>query len=128
KAVVAWDVELGVLGKKWRLLLAVAKALVIAADVAGSVLPAAPAGERKPAWIRDELTRTDPEAAARVVRQRLRDAELRPFQQRVRDSDAPVVLVQAGCGGGKTIAAYAWAAKQHPGRRLWITYPTTGTT
>lgn len=128
KAVVAWDVGRDRLGGKWQLLLAVAKALVIAADVAGSALPAAGAGERKPAWIRDELTRTDPEAAARVVTQRLGGDDLRPFQRRVRDSDAPVVLVQAGCGGGKTIAAYAWAAKQHPGRRLWVTYPTTGTT
>ncbi|MGZ3460824.1 MAG: CRISPR-associated helicase Cas3', partial [Archangium sp.] len=28
---------------------------------------------------------------------------------------------------GKTVAAYAWAARQHPGRQLWLTYPTTGT-
>lgn len=126
-AVVDWDASLA-LGPKWRLLLAVAKALVITADVAGSALPAAASHERKPQWIRDQLGRCDPAAAARVVRHRLGGNALRPFQARVRDGSAPVVLVQAGCGGGKTIAAYAWAAAQHPGRRLWITYPTTGTT
>jgi CRISPR-associated endonuclease/helicase Cas3 len=25
------------------------------------------------------------------------------------------------------VAAYAWAARQHAGRQLWLTYPTTGT-
>lgn len=130
RAVDDWDEQLGqALGRRWWRLLSVAKALVIAADVAGSALPSASsAHEHKPRWILGQLERSDPDAMARVVRQRLGDHELRPFQQRVRDSSAPVVLVQAGCGGGKTIAAYAWAAEQHPGRRLWITYPTTGTT
>ncbi len=130
RAVDDWDERLGQeLGRRWWRLVSVAKALVIAADVAGSAQPLARfTHERKPQWIRDELDRSDVTAAARVVEARLGDRSLRPFQQRVRDSNAPVVLVQAGCGGGKTAAAYAWAAKQHAGRRLWITYPTTGTT
>jgi CRISPR-associated endonuclease/helicase Cas3 len=36
-------------------------------------------------------------------------------------------LARAGCGSGKTAAAYQWAADQHVGRQLWVTYPTTGT-
>ena len=38
-----------------------------------------------------------------------------------------MTLVEAGCGSGKTVAAYMWAAQQHVGRRLWFCYPTTGT-
>jgi CRISPR-associated endonuclease/helicase Cas3 len=130
RAVDDWDERVGQeLGRSWLRLLSVAKALVIAADVAGSALPTArSAQERKPQWILDQLDRRDDEAAARVVQTRLVGRALRPFQKRVQDCDAPVVLVQAGCGGGKTVAAYAWAARQHPGRRFWITYPTTGTT
>jgi CRISPR-associated endonuclease/helicase Cas3 len=129
-AIVDWDERLGQeLGRRWWRLLSVAKALVIAADVAGSAQPSARSPhERKPQWIREELGRGDTDAVAHVVEARLGGRPLRPFQERVRDSDAPVVLVQAGCGGGKTVAAYAWAAREHPGRRLWITYPTTGTT
>jgi CRISPR-associated endonuclease/helicase Cas3 len=52
---------------------------------------------------------------------------LRPFQAEVAASTSPITFVRAGCGTGKTLAAYQWAAEQHPTRQLWITYPTTGT-
>ena len=35
--------------------------------------------------------------------------------------------VKAGCGTGKTVAAYLRAAKRYVGRRLYFCYPTTGT-
>ena len=35
--------------------------------------------------------------------------------------------MKAGCGTGKTVAAYLWAAANHPTRRLYFCYPTTGT-
>lgn len=109
-----------------RKLLALAKALVLDADVAGSALPRA--GE-KPAWIRQQLTRrADRAQLESIVTKRLNGAPPRPFQETVAGSAAPVTLVRAGCGTGKTAAAYLWAARQHPGRQLWITYPTTGTT
>jgi len=38
-----------------------------------------------------------------------------------------VTLLEAGCGTGKTLAAYLWARDQIEGRRLWFCYPTTGT-
>jgi CRISPR-associated endonuclease/helicase Cas3 len=53
---------------------------------------------------------------------------MRPFQRAVAASSASVTFVRAGCGSGKTLAAYAWAAKNHGGRQLWMLYPTTGTT
>ena len=38
-----------------------------------------------------------------------------------------MTFVKAGCGTGKTLAAYMWAAKNYPLRRLYFCYPTTGT-
>lgn len=106
-------------------LLAVAKALVLAADVAGSALPRS--GE-KHAWVGQQLSRPrSAEALLSVVERRLKGRPLRPFQEAVAQGRAPVTLVRAGCGSGKTAAAYAWAARQHPGRQLWLTYPTMGT-
>lgn len=35
--------------------------------------------------------------------------------------------MRAGCGTGKTVAAYLWAARQAAGRKLFFCYPTTGT-
>nr|WP_225937829.1 CRISPR-associated helicase Cas3' [Myxococcus sp. RHSTA-1-4] len=106
-------------------LLAVAKALVLAADVAGSALPRS--GE-KHGWVGQQLSRPrSAEGLLSVVERRLGGRPLRPFQEAVAHSRAPVTLVRAGCGSGKTAAAYAWAARQHPGRQLWLTYPTMGT-
>jgi len=108
-----------------RRLLAVAKALVLDADVAGSALARS---EESLAWIERQLgQRADRERLEAVVAARLGEALPRPFQRSVAESEAPVTLVRAGCGSGKTAAAYLWAARQHAGRQLWVTYPTTGT-
>jgi CRISPR-associated endonuclease/helicase Cas3 len=107
-------------------LLALAKALVLDADVAGSALPK---GGEKVSWIGAELARrSDSARLLGIAERRLGGKAPRPFQTRVAASDAPVTLVTAGCGSGKTIAAYLWAARHHAGRQLWVTYPTTGTT
>jgi CRISPR-associated endonuclease/helicase Cas3 len=106
-------------------LLPIAKAMVLDADVAGSALPRAQA---RPTWIADQLgQRASRDDLEDLVRRRLGNATLRPFQRAVAASTAPVTLARAGCGTGKTVAAYQWAAAQHPGRQLWVTYPTTGT-
>ncbi|ATB51321.1 CRISPR-associated helicase/endonuclease Cas3 [Corallococcus macrosporus] len=106
-------------------LLAVCKALVLAADVAGSALPRS--GERQD-WVDRQLTAPHPgEALLAVVERRLAGRMPRPFQEAVARCAAPLTLVRAGCGSGKTAAAYLWAARQHPGRPLWLTYPTMGT-
>ncbi len=106
-------------------LLPVVKVLVLAADVAGSALPRA--GER-PGWIGQQLSRrASAEQMFSIVDRRLEGRALRPFQEAIARSQAPLTLARAGCGSGKTVAAYAWAARQHPGRQLWLTYPTTGT-
>jgi len=38
-----------------------------------------------------------------------------------------VVLLRAGCGTGKTLAAYLRAARRWPAKRIYFCYPTTGT-
>src|SRR5581483_4686256 len=67
------------------------------------------------------------EQLARVVSVKLGGQPLREFQRQIGGSTAPVTYVRAGCGSGKTAAAYHWAATQYPGRRLYFCYPTTGT-
>lgn len=107
-------------------MLPIAKALVLAADVAGSALPR---GGESLQWIGQQLTcRATREAREAIVEGRLQGQRLRPFQAAIAASGGPLTLVQAGCGTGKTIAAYQWAADHHATRQLWFTYPTTGTT
>ena len=52
---------------------------------------------------------------------------LRPFQEALGKTITRVVLAQAGCGSGKTLGAYVWASQKAPGKRLFFSYPTTGT-
>ena len=64
----------------------------------------------------------------RIVDARLGDHAPYRFQEMVAASDERVTLVEAGCGNGKTLAAYMWARRHAAGRRLVFCYPTTGTT
>lgn len=110
-----------------RRLVGVGKALLIAADILGS------------AWHDDSVTigdvirdrvsvRLDSMELQRVVASRLAGNPPRPFQDQVAASMARVTLVTAGCGNGKTIAAYMWGRHHAAGRSLVFCYPTTGTT
>lgn len=109
--------------------IAAAKACMIAADVAGSALTEHKQMPQQQAeWIRSTLA-TLPKAAAieELVTERLGGFPERPFQTNVADSKQRMTLVTAGCGCGKTVAAWLWAARQCPGQRLFFSYPTTGT-
>ncbi len=105
------------------------RTLTICADVIGSVQVDDIVHKSRDAvlWLRETM---DHRAWASGVDQMVmrRGLTLRPFQEAVGASDAPVTLVRAGCGSGKTLAALLWA-RQHAkdGRQLWFTYPTTGT-
>jgi CRISPR-associated endonuclease/helicase Cas3 len=108
-----------------RRLVAVSKSLLISADIAGSALPRS---EEKLPWLRTLFGRARDGCELRaVIEKKLAGKPLRAFQCSVRDQRSDVTLVRAGCGTGKTLAAYAWAERQHPDRTLWLTYPTTGT-
>lgn len=107
--------------------LAIVKSLLIAADVAGSALIAE--GHSVTDWITSALSvRLDPAALIPVVEDRLKANKLRNFQSRVAESTAPATIVVAGCGNGKTVAAYLWAIRWASGKKLFFAYPTTGTT
>ena len=109
-----------------RRFVAVVKACVIASDVAGSILPKK--GEGITGWIRSALRKElEPEQLRTVVDARLQGSPLRLFQEALGKTNARVVLAQAGCGTGKTLGAYVWAAERAPGKRLFFAYPTTGT-
>jgi CRISPR-associated endonuclease/helicase Cas3 len=105
---------------------AIIKALVIAADLAASALPRR--GINCDTWIQSVLARASTEVELTGLAQRsLAGRPPRPFQDKVAASSANVTLVSAGCGSGKTTAAYLWAARRANGRKLFFCYPTTGT-
>jgi CRISPR-associated endonuclease/helicase Cas3 len=117
-------------------LLACVKNTLVASDVAGSSFPLQNSLENEETeWrsrINGSLSMTPTtEEISSLVNDRLTvngvRNELRPFQRDVADLAGEITLVQAGCGSGKTLAAYHWAATRHPGKRLYICYPTTGT-
>jgi CRISPR-associated endonuclease/helicase Cas3 len=102
------------------------KSLLIAADAAASALT--PDGKNPPEWIRPALAkRIDPSELDPVIAEGLDKKPARDFQIRVGVSESSVTVVIAGCGNGKTTAAYMWAKKHAAGRKLFFTYPTTGT-
>ena len=49
------------------------------------------------------------------------------FQLKVAETTHKTVLVEAGCGAGKTLAAYKWAAGTAKNKKLFFCYPTTAT-
>ena len=109
-----------------RLLLAYAKAIVIAADVAGSALWTTNFEPAVRQSLQKTASGTELEAIVRGVREKTPAfVALRPFQEQASNTPSPAILI-AACGGGKTVAAYEWA-KQYEGRKLFFCYPTTGT-
>jgi CRISPR-associated endonuclease/helicase Cas3 len=105
---------------------ALLKALLISADVAGSALVA---DEQSPMeWVLRALSvRLTSEVLVPIVEKGMKGKKPLKFQEAVRDSTKSVTIVIAGCGNGKTTAAYLWSERHAVGRKLWFTYPTTGT-
>jgi CRISPR-associated endonuclease/helicase Cas3 len=117
-----------------RRFVAAVKNCLVGADVAGSALPREVEDDARDAWIVTALARRptteqlDDLITARLTDKETRQAgKLRPFQRHVAEQAENVVFVKAGCGSGKTLAAYHWARTRWPGRRIYFCYPTTGT-
>lgn len=116
-------------------LLAALRNCLVAADIAGSALPGVefPSEAARWGWITESFAATPrPGELQTVVTDREktftdRDPQREAFQAAVAACTTPVAFVKAGCGSGKTQAAYLWAARNHPARRLFFCYPTTGT-
>lgn len=108
----------------WRFAAAI-KALSCAADVAGSAM--LPEKEPIRRWVTDTLSnKVNAIQLQDVVNARLKGKEPRLFQRQIGQSAKRVTLVEAGCGSGKTAAAYLWAAQHAHGKKLFFCYPTTG--
>ncbi|MEM3086921.1 MAG: CRISPR-associated helicase Cas3' [Halobacteria archaeon] len=107
------------------------KALVVAADVASSALPRE--GMDPVQWSEKVLSRNcSPEDLMDLAQRKLGGkhpclCSRCHFQEEVAESSARVTFVSAGCGTGKTLAAYLWASNRARGRKLFFCYPTTGT-
>ena len=118
--------EASKLTKEESVVLAHAKAVLIASDVAGSALWQEVAEPHQ--WIRQVLSRVfSAQEIQNVIDARLNGGQLRSFQKAVESSRSSVTLTIAGCGNGKTLAAYCWAKQNAAGKKLFFSYPTTGT-
>ena len=105
--------------------IAAVKATVIAADIAGSAVPEI-ANQRQ--WLRQVLEQVlSREDLQQVIDSRLNKKHPRGFQKSVAATKSRITLVKAGCGTGKTIAAYLWGLNWAINRKLFVLYPTTGT-
>ena len=108
-------------------LAACCKAALIAADTVASAQIRGRGGPAR--WAKNALQeRLSVSDLEQIVRTRLGGQAPYRFQQVVAASDDRVTLVEAGCGSGKTLAAYMWARRHATGKRLMFCYPTTGTT
>ncbi len=113
---------------EWWRFAAVVKALVAASDVAGSAMLPEKGKVVIRQWIHETLSRrVSSERMHEVVDARLKGREPRKFQKAIGQSRKRVTLVEAGCGSGKTAAAYLWATHHAQGKKLFFCYPTTGT-
>jgi CRISPR-associated endonuclease/helicase Cas3 len=114
------------LTKEEDICLSLAKTLLVSADVAGSALSRESQDPEK--WIRKALSQVlHPEEVLKLINDKLKGGTLRSFQKDVMESKNPITLVIAGCGNGKTLAAYGWASQMATGKKLFFCYPTTGT-
>src|SRR5207244_1090706 len=105
-------------GSEERKLVSAVKNALVAADIAGSALPRlseAPAWEWITKSFADKPNRGDLQSVVEERRKGFNKTEPQreQFQNAVADSTARVTFVKAGCGSGKTLAAYMWAAKNH---------------
>ena len=102
------------------------KATLMASDLAGSALP--PKGKDVNCWLRSRLaTVLERAKLADIVTQKLQGKPPRPFQKQVQESQTSTTLVVAGCGSGKSAAAYLWTSERADGKRVFFCYPTTAT-
>jgi CRISPR-associated endonuclease/helicase Cas3 len=105
---------------------ALVKGLVVAADVAGSALAKQIVDPSQ--WVKEVLERVcTKDDLHSIATKRLGLHNPRQFQIALAETEKRVTFVKAGCGSGKTAAAYLWAARHAPGRKLFFCYPTTGT-
>lgn len=108
----------------YKLIVSSVKSLLHSADIAGSILT----DRDIKIWLQSSLgIHLTEDSLSKIASEKLNGNNPREFQQNVRNSTSKTTLVRAGCGSGKTVAAYMWAAKNIASHRLFFCYPTTGT-
>ena len=104
------------------------KSALISCDLAGSALPKH--GDVA-SWLHERLNNSLSKGQiAQIVTQKLGGKPLRDFQKKLAGcspEESHTVLIEAGCGTGKTVAAYNWADEKARSGRLFFCYPTTST-
>lgn len=107
-------------------LIACLKVALMNADLAGSALPRST--KNLDEWLHRKLKISlDGKDLEKIVDGKLSGCPLRNFQKNVAEAESKTILAEAGCGSGKTVAAYLWAARRADSSRLFFCYPTTGT-
>ncbi|WP_032925212.1 CRISPR-associated helicase/endonuclease Cas3 [Leptospira santarosai] len=110
----------------WHIFSTILKPLVISADVIASAL--VPKGIEYKDWVIKSLQNyIEQNDINQIVKERLHGKSPREFQRQIANSEERITLVEAGCGSGKTIGAYLWAANNALNSKLFFCYPTTGT-
>lgn len=129
KEFIKQNIEWEKLDDKDKRFVAVVKACLINADIAGSALPKdVPDESKRSVWIQKAFEHVPSQNdLSKIIAERLSNNTLRPFQKDVAEKAGRVTFVKAGCGTGKTLAAYNWALNNCPRKRLYVCYPTTGT-
>ncbi len=110
--------------------IAALKTTFLSADLAGSCLTRheKTAFGKTGDWIANRLgIGLKPDSLLKVARQKIGSKTPRAFQEEVSKKKGGTTILEAGCGSGKTVAAYLWAASQGEGHRLFFCYPTMGT-
>lgn len=106
---------------------ALVKSVVVGSDIIASAVLK---NENPVTWFTKALSSIcSVQDLCKIVENKLQGNPPRQFQVDVTNSTSNVTFVNAGCGTGKTVAAYMWAAqkfKEKP-RKLFVCYPTTGT-
>lgn len=103
--------------------LALAKGLLICSDVSGSIPEVfEDVRERITVPLRSRLA---PEDLDPIIARGLNGHEPYDFQRRLGKTKKNAAIVLAGCGTGKTTAAYMWARIWALGLKLFFCYPTT---
>jgi len=109
-----------------RALISAVKATLMVSDIGGSALPNH--FDDPVQWLKDRLSHTlSTQQLQQVVSQKIGNQAPRQFQRSICDAKTNTVLVEAGCGSGKTVGAYLWASCNAIGKRLFFCYPTTTT-
>lgn len=112
--------------REFRVFVGLVKGMVISSDIAASILPRE--GNDPAMWAGEVLRNTvRGQDLNGIADERLAGKTVRKFQEEVADVTNRVTLVTAGCGSGKTTAAYLWGAQHVEGRKFFYCYPTTGT-